>query len=48
MGKEKFLSAMFDCAASKVGLEPLVKRTGCEWTGTECAGGAASAGKGLE
>lgn len=36
MGKEKFLSEMFGCVASKVGLEPLVSRAGCEWTGTEC------------
>ena len=27
---------MFDCVASKVGLEPLVSRAGCEPTGTKC------------
>jgi hypothetical protein len=36
MGEGKFLSEMFDCVASKVGLEPLVSRAGCEPTGTKC------------
>jgi hypothetical protein len=51
MGKEKFLSEMSDCVASKAGLERLVGLAGCEWTGTKCrlqrvegrvAGGGAS------
>ena len=44
----QFLFGMLDCVASKFGLEALVSRAGCEWTGTECAADVAGAGNGLE
>ncbi len=48
MGREEFVSDMFECVASKFVLEPLRGPGGCERTGTECAADPADAGKGLE